>query len=271
MTKGGKEENAKAEFPFRHPGLSAFPVRMSSPKPKRENLLLNLVCNIALPTIVLTKLSGEDRLGPQWGIVIALLFPLGYGVYDLIQRKKTNLFSIVGIGSVLLTGGLNQLKADVFWFAVKEAAIPTLFGVAVVISGRTKRPLVRALLWNDQVIDTERVDAVLTERNLHAEFESLLTKATNGLAFSFLLSAVLNYGLARYLLKSPPGTEAFNEQLGRMNLLSWPVIVLPYMAMTMYVMWRLLSGFTRLTGLELEEIFHSSKAKPTPAEPAGKP
>jgi hypothetical protein len=235
---------------------------MSSPQPKRESLLLNLLCNIALPTIVLTKLSSEDRLGAQWGIVVALIFPFGYGVYDLIQRKKTNLFSIVGICSVLLTGGLNQLKADVFWFAVKEAAIPTLFGVAVVVSGRTKRPLVRELLWNEQVIDTARVDAVLTERNQHAEFERLLAQATTGLAISFLLSAGLNYGLARYLLVSPPGTEEFNAQLGRMNLLSWPVIVLPYMAVTMFVLWRLLSGFTRLTGLPLEEIFHNAKAKP---------
>ncbi len=240
---------------------------MSPPKPKRENLLLNLICNIALPTIVLTKLSGDGRLGPQWGMVVALLFPLGYGIYDLIQRKKTNLFSIVGIGSVLLTGGLNQLKADVFWFAVKEAAIPTLFGVAVIVSGRTKRPMVRELLWNDQVIDTERVDAVLTERNQHPEFERLLARATNGLAVSFLLSAVLNYGLARYLLTSPPGTEEFNAQLGRMNLLSWPVIVLPYMAVTMFVLWRLLSGFTRLTGLELEEIFHGAKPKESLPEP----
>ena len=241
---------------------------MSKETPKRESLLLNLACNIALPTLVLTKLSGENRLGPAWGMVVALAFPFGYGVYDLIRRRKTNLFSIVGVLSVLLTGVLNQLKADVFWFAVKEAAVPTLFGVAVVWSGRTKRPLVRELLWNEQVIDTARVDAVLTERNQHGAFERLLAQATNGLAVSFLLSAALNYGLARYLLKSPPGTEAFNAELGRMNLLSWPVIVLPYMAITMFVLWRLLNGFTRLTGLQLEEIFHGSKKEPTPAATA---
>jgi hypothetical protein len=243
---------------------------MSTPPPKRENLLLNLACNIALPTLVLTKFSGEDRLGPMWGMVVALAFPFGYGVVDVIRRRKTNFFSIVGVLSVLLTGGLNQLKADVFWFAVKEAAVPTLFGVAVVWSGRTKRPLVRELLWNEQVIDTTRVDAVLTERNQHAAFERLLAQATNGLAVSFLLSAVLNYGLARYLLKSAPGTEAFNAELGRMNLLSWPVIVLPYMAVTMFVLWRLLNGFTQLTGLQLEEVFHGAKKEPAAAEASAK-
>ncbi len=234
---------------------------MSFRQPKRENLLLNLVCNLVVPTIVLTKLSGDRWLGPQWGIAVAILFPLAYGIYDLLLRKKWNLFSVVGVASVLLTGGLNQLKADVFWFAVKEAAIPTLFGVAVILTSRSRRPLVRELLWNESVIDTAKVDTVLTERNQHPAFERLLADATRGLALSFLVSAVLNYGLARYLLVSPPGTEEFNAQLGRMNLLSWPVIVIPYMAVTMWVLWRLLSGFTRLTGLPLEEIFHGSKPK----------
>jgi hypothetical protein len=235
--------------------------------PKRENLLLNLLCNIALPTIVLTKLSGEDRLGPQLGIVVALIFPIGYGVWDLIRRKKTNFFSIVGIASVLLTGGLNQLKADVFWFAVKEAAIPTLFGVAVLLSMRTKRPLVRELLWNDQVIDTAKVEAALDARGCRPEFDRLLDRATYGMALSFLLSAVLNYGLARWLLKDSPGTTAFNEQLGRMNFLSWPVIVLPTTAVTIFVFWKLLNGLTKLSGLQLEEIMHGAPAKEEPKAP----
>ncbi len=228
---------------------------------KRENLLLNLVCNIALPTFVLTKLSTEERLGPQWGMIVALLFPLAYGVYDLVQRKKANLFSIIGIASVLLTGGLNQMKADVMWFAIKEAAIPSLLGLVVLISVRTKRPLVRELLWNDQVIDTARVEGVLDERGLRGEFEALLRRASFGMALSFLLSAILNFGLARYLLKSPPGTVEFNAQLGRMNGLSWPVIVVPTMIVTMFVFWRLMSGLTRLTGLTTEEIFHTEKKK----------
>lgn len=232
------------------------------PEPaKRENLILNLACNLAIPTFVLMKLSTEERLGPQWGMVVALIFPFGYGVYDLIQRKKTNLFSIIGIASVLLTGTMNQMKADGLWFAVKEAAIPTLFGVAVLISMRTKRPLVRELLWNDQVIDTARVDSVLEERGQRAELDQLLRRASFGLAASFLLSAVLNFALARYLLKSPAGTPEFNAELGKMNGLSLPVIMLPTMVVTMVVFWKLMNGLTRLTGLELDEIFRGGAAK----------
>lgn len=234
---------------------------MSPAAPKKENLLLNLACNILVPTIVLTKLSEEKYLGAQNGIIVALMFPLGYGIYDLVKRKKTNLFSIIGVVSVLLTGVLNQLKADVFWFAVKEAAMPTLLGAALLASMKTKRPLVRELLWNDAVIDTAKVESALDARGHRSDFENQMVRANYGMAASFLLSAVLNYGLARYLLKDPPGTTAFNEQLGRMNLLSWPVIVLPTTVVTIWVFWKLMSALTHLSGLTLEEALHSPPPK----------
>ena len=72
--------------------------------PKRENLLINIVCNIVVPTLVLTKLSGETRLGPLWGLVVALVFPLGYGVADFVRRRKANFISILGIASVWIRG-----------------------------------------------------------------------------------------------------------------------------------------------------------------------
>lgn len=237
-----------------------------SATPKRENLFLNLACNILVPTLVLTKLSKENYLGPAMGLVVALLFPLGYGVYDYVQRRKTNLFSIIGLISVLLTGGLSLFKAETSWFAYKEAAVPLVLGAAVLISAKTKRPLVREVLYNDQVIDIPRVDAALAARGETAAFERLLRNASMGLAASFLLSAILNYGLAKYLLRSPTGTPEFNDQLGRMNFLSWPVIVIPTTIVTIVVLYRLLNGLTRLTGLEFEEIFRGGQPKNSPAK-----
>lgn len=258
---GNQENSVFSSFDATVSPLCCTGMSTPAPAPKRENLIVNLVCNIAIPTLVLTKLSEDKYLGAQWGIIIALIFPLGYGIYDLVQRKKTNLFSIIGVVSVLLTGILNQLKADVFWFAVKEAAMPTLLGVALLASMRTKRPLVRELLWNDLVINTAKVEAALDARGHRTDFERLLARANYGMAASFLLSAVLNYGLARYLLKDSPGTTAFNEQLGRMNFLSWPVIVLPTTVVTLLVFWRLMNGLTTLSGLTLDEAMHSPPPK----------
>ena len=60
---------------------------------KQPSLLWNLIFNLALPTIILTKLSAEDYLGIKLAIVIALSFPLGYGLRDLVVAKKINFFS----------------------------------------------------------------------------------------------------------------------------------------------------------------------------------
>jgi hypothetical protein len=80
-----------------------------------------------------------------------------------------------------------------------------------------------------------------------------------------LLSAVLNFGLARYLLKSAAGTPQFNAELAKMHVLSWPVIVLPSLAMTLFALWRLLSGLKALTGLSMDEIFRAPPPKPKKA------
>lgn len=230
---------------------------MSKP-PKKENVLLNLLCNLVVPTVVLMKLSTPRTLGPVWGLVVAVAFPLGYGIYDLMARRKTNFLSVLGLASVLLSGGLGLMKVGGLWFAVKDASIPTVIGATVLLSLRSRNPLIRELFFNDQVVDVGRVNAALEARGARASFDRLLRNASVWLALAFIGSAVLNFALARYILRSPPATPAFNAELGRMHLLSWPVIVLPSMAVMMFVFWRLLNGITALTGLSSDEIFRSS-------------
>ncbi len=229
--------------------------------PKRENLLLSIVFNIVLGSLTLTYLSRPEALGPRIATIVALLFPLGYGAWDYRQRRQANFVSVIGVASILLTGGLMLLESDSFWIAVKEAAIPAIIGLAVLFSMRSKRPLVRVFLLNEQVIDLPRVDQALMERGNRTAFERLLANSSYWLVLSFAISAVLNFGLARYLLKSQPGTPAFNAEIARMQVLSWPVIVIPSMIMTMAALWYLIGGLRKLTGLELEQIFHSPPEK----------
>ena len=234
---------------------------MSTPPPKQENLLLNLVCNLVLPALVLSKLSTPERLGPVYGLVVALAFPLAYGAWDYVQRRQANFISIIGFVSVLLTGGLGLFHVDGLWFAVKEAAVPTVIGIAVLVSLKTKKPLVHTMLYNPQVIDVPKVDAALDQRQNRSGFARLLVTSSYLLTISFILSAVLNFVLARYLLKSPSGTPEFNAELAKMHLLSWPVIVLPSLAMTLFALWRLLTGLKNLTGLSMDEIFRAPPPK----------
>ena len=88
---------------------------------KDESPLLNLGINIVLPVIILKQLS--ERINPTVALVVALMFPVGYFLYDYIKLKKKNLISVLGFVNILLTGGLALLNAKGIWFAVKEAAV----------------------------------------------------------------------------------------------------------------------------------------------------
>jgi hypothetical protein len=80
-------------------------------------------------------------------------------------------------------------------------------------------------------------------------------------AGSFLLSAVLNFVLALRIMKSPAGTPAFAEELGRLTAVSYVVILVPSLAIMMVAMWRLLGGLEKLTGLKGDELFHAPPPK----------
>jgi hypothetical protein len=230
-------------------------------KPRAENLLLNVACNVAVPTAILTWMSSDRWLGPKWSLLLALGFPVGYGLHDFIVRRRWNFISIIGFVSVLISGGFGLLKVGGLWFAVKDAGIPGLIGLVVLASMGAKTPLVTELLYNPQVIDVEKVEAKLAARGTQGHFARLLRRSTGLLSLAFFISAALNYALARHLLQSPPGTAAFNGELAKMHLLSWPVIVLPSVAMMMVVLWRLLRGITALTGLPLDDVFRAQPGK----------
>lgn len=221
---------------------------------RQENALVSIVVNIAIPALVLMKLSGPEHLGPVGGLLAALAFPLGYGLVDFARRREWNLVSVLGFVSVLLTGGIGLLKLDPKWIAVKEAAVPGIIGLAVLASLRTRFPIVRSLLYNDKIIRVEAVDAALEANGNRPAFEKTLVVASWMLAGSFFLSSLLNFVLAKVLVRSPAGTVEFNAELGRMTALSYPVIVVPSMLIMVATLMYLFRAIRRLTELELEQI-----------------
>ncbi|MCH6258875.1 hypothetical protein MLD52_20115 [Puniceicoccaceae bacterium K14] len=226
---------------------------MTKTNPKQENMFLNLIFNLMAPIMILTKLSGEDRLGPTIALIVAIALPLGYGIYDYATRRTFNFLSGLGLANVLITGVIGLMELDGFWIAVKEATIPALIGVFVLASMRSKRPLVRTFLYSDQIFDTEKIESTLEQNGNQTAFSKLIDKTTYVLAFSFLCSAILNFILAKAIVTSAGGTEEFNQQIGKMNALSWVVIVIPTMVITGYALWLLFGGIKRLTGLTMEE------------------
>ncbi|MFV8781853.1 VC0807 family protein [Microbulbifer sp. SA54] len=255
MTETNQSSSHKAGIEAVTPETGTQPQNSQAQKnPQKESLLGNLVLNIILPTLILTKLSGDNWLGTKWAIVVALAFPLVYGLWDLRRSGKVNFFSALGIVSILLTGGMSLLELDAKYIAIKEAAIPGLLGIATIASLYTRWPLVRTLLYNERILDTAKIARALETRGNTNLFERTLQQASWMIAGSFFLSSTLNYILAEVLLKSPPGTEAFNEELGKMTALSFPVIALPATIILMLVLVFLFRRIGKLTGLTLEEI-----------------
>jgi hypothetical protein len=234
-------------------------------RPKPENLWLNLFCNILVPVLVLSKLSTEERLGPMGALVVGLAFPLGYGIYDLIKRRKWNLFSGIGLLSVGLTGGLGLMKVDSFWFAVKEAALPLVMGVAVVATAGSRRPLLRELFLNESTTDVGKIEAALSARGSHDAFQQLVRRSTWGLAASFLVSAVLLFVLTRFLVTSPSGSPEFIAEVGRQTWVSFVVMLVVWIGTAGVVFWKFFAGITELTGLTLDEMLHQPPPKEQPA------
>ena len=223
---------------------------------KKPNMLANLAFNIIIPTLIMTKLSSEDYLGPMWSIVVALAFPVVYGLRDYLETRKTNLFSALGVFSVIMTGTMSLLKLPPEYIAIKEAAIPAIFGIATLISIRTRYPLVKTFLYNDQVLQIAKVKQALAAGNNESLFERKLANASYMVAGSFFLSSALNYILAKVILVAEPGTVEFTEQLGKMTALSFPVIALPSTIVLMAALFYLLHHIRRLTGLDSEDIFN---------------
>ena len=153
------------------------------------------------------------------------------------------------------------MKLDPQWLAIKEAAIPGLIGMGVLLSTYTRYPLIRTLIYNPKIFDVDMIRQRLEESGNSRAFDARMNNATYLLSSTFLFSSVMNYILAKMVVTSPAGSAAFNEELGQMTLLSYPVISIPAMLMMIgifFYLWRTING---LTGLKLEQVLIISESK----------
>ena len=228
-----------------------------SKKPSLNKMLIDMVFSIFIPVLILRKFSGDDSLGPTYALIVALAFPLMAGIYEFIKDKKVGLMPSIGFISTLLTGGIGVLQLPKEYIAIKEALVPLGFGLAVLLSSFTKSPLVKTFIYNDMVMETEKVADKVAEIGKEDEFDRIMLVATWILAASFLVSSVLNYVLAKIIIVSETGTEAFNQELGTMTLWSYPVIVVPSLIVTFYALYFVINRILKMTGFSFEEIIRT--------------
>jgi hypothetical protein len=229
---------------------------------KKENPLISITFNIIIPVAVLEQLSkrlGEG--GPTIALILALSFPVAYGAWDYMRNHHKNYVSLLGIVNILFTGGFALMQLEGIWFAVKEAGFPLILGLGVFISSFTKTPFMKVLAYNPNVLNTELIEEKLKEGGKQSAFDQHLKNSTHLLTLSFMISAALNFFLARRIfvnidssLSKLERTGILNEQIAEMTWLSFVVIMIPLMLFMMIVMWHLLAGIKKMTGLQLNDI-----------------
>jgi len=210
------------------------------------------------------KTTEDSALVGSIILVVAIAFPVIYGILDLRRRKRWNMISILGAVSALLTGGIGLIPgATASMFAVKEAALPAILAIATIVTLKTEKPLVKLFLYNPDFLNVSRIESALDLRNSREAFDLLLKRCTWYIAVSFILSAGLNYILARMIVVTEPyqDKKAFNEEVGAMMGWSFPVISIPCMIVTFFAFWQLIKGIKAHAGLELEEVLLAPEKK----------
>jgi hypothetical protein len=134
--------------------------------------------------------------------------------------------------------------------------VPLIICLAVLISMKTPYPLVKKLLYNEDLMNMDLINSRLSEKDNTKEVDRMLVRASYMVAASFLVSTVLNFGLAKYLIHSPSGTPEFAEEMARMTALSYPVIALPSTIVLVFALFYVYNRLSKLTGLEFEQLFN---------------
>ena len=223
-------------------------------KKTQTGQLINIAFNVAIPAFIMTRFSDNPYLSPTATLVVALLFPVAYGSHQMLIEKTLNFFSVIGFISTLLTGLIGILKLETSWIAIKEAGIPLALGLAVVLSQRTKYPLVRTFL--NEMIDLKKIDKAFEKSKKPDEFETKISLFAFVFGGAYLVSAVLNFILAVVVVTADPGSIEYTQQIGKMTAISYPVIALPMMLITSAGLFVLYRSVRTHTNLSLEEIFY---------------
>lgn len=238
---------------------------MTSKKPPhKENIFLSFLFNVILPVFILqkgAKYAGEFEGASQIALVVALALPLVYGLNDYIKTRHKNPISILGFISILLTGAFAFAKLGGHWFAIKEAALPLILGIAVLISIRMKKPLMEFLILKSGAFNSDLLKQKITENQNETAFQKQLNRSTFFLSISLFLSSLLNYVLARLIFKPISTTlspeqqnQLLNDQIAEMNWKGWVVISAPLMIFLAFILWDFFKQIKVLTGLSLEEL-----------------
>ena len=243
--------------------------------PPQDNPFANIIINVLAPVMVLSYLSKEGdkfwHVGPMIAIAVALALPICYGIWHFAKYRAMNVFSIVGLLSVALTGaitiylwsgGQSVRKNAALLFGVKEAVQPLILGSLFLITHRLGRPLFNTFFYNEAVFDLPRIETAVRENACEPDYKGLLWKSTLFFFGSFVLSSIMNLFLAFYFMGdldplSEEWRQLYNKDVARITGWGFLVIGGPLLVVSGFILWYLVSGLKKLTGMDTETIMQA--------------
>ena len=246
---------------------------------QKENPILSLFCNILIPVIILKngnkwinkiliKYHGEDWFYENSMIVdissivffIALICPVIYFFYDLLNRKNINLISILGFINILLTGGIGIFGAKFGlsknWFILKEGLLPIIIGLVLIIMSKYRQSSFNRILLNEVLFDNDKIRNSIKE-DMQYEFKYIVRKAGYYLIAGFFISSIIQFTLASLIVVSSPGEPSFNQEGSTMTWVSYIAVLLPTMVIVGKGYLGLITGIEKITSLKKNEFLKS--------------
>lgn len=212
--------------------------------------IAELVATVVIPAFTLIFLTSEDRLGPIWGLVLALTPPFVWSIVSMVREGQVSVLAVISLASVMLTGGVGLLRLDAAWYAVKEAIVPAGMGIGAFFSATTRFAVVQVLL--DRLLDLDRVRSTAGEQA--GEVDRAIQVATRRVGGVLLATAAVTWVLSRWVVVSEGGSEAFADELGRYTLLSVPVLMIPSTIAMAWVLNQVFLTIEAATGEEPESF-----------------
>ncbi|MFT5466059.1 MAG: hypothetical protein ACI8UO_001157 [Verrucomicrobiales bacterium] len=225
----------------------------------------------------LEEIASKDppfyAMGPEWALIIACAFPIVYGLFDYYRRRQVSIMSVLGLVVVLIKGVFGLYKLPPIWLACSEAALPLLFGIAIILNSRAKVPLVQKMLLNPEHIDMPKINDGLKQRGNEGGLAGLMVHASWWFAATTLGSAILNFVLVMITVKTDPNPsyeayETYVDEIGKFTALQYPFIMVPLMIGNIALLWWVLHKVKTLTGYGFTELMlNAPEVEPAPEGP----
>ena len=211
---------------------------------------IQFIAGFVIPTLILLTLSDESKLGPLYGMLLSLAFPVAIELYALVTGRKQSMISLFAIVGILLIGAISMFGLSEQWLAARRAGIYVIVAVGLLVVARFRPVLVNRAIG--QLLDMRLVQSALRKNKAEAEWRRNLSTAVYVFAGILLATAVWSYLLTLIIMNAPTGSSEFNAEYARLRIISLPLVTLPLMALVVGVLMYVLSRVERLTGIESE-------------------